>query len=65
MDHVIVNGRIALREGKLTGVTLWGLDGARARAAALAAEAKAALEPFGERAAFFADLLRDTVTRDR
>ena len=36
--------------GKATFVSLLGLDGARTRAAALVAEAEAALEPYGDRA---------------
>ena len=42
--------------GKATFVSLMGLDGARARAAELAAEAEAALAPYGKRA----DTLRET-----
>ncbi|MBO4299041.1 MAG: polyprenyl synthetase family protein, partial [Clostridia bacterium] len=44
-------------EGKLTYVALYGLEGARKRADALAGEARASLAPFGGRAAFFLDLL--------
>ena len=42
--------------GKLTYVTLLGLDGATARAEELEQQALAALEPFGEKAAFFRSL---------
>ena len=44
-------------EGKLTYVTLYGLDGARERADRLAREARESLAPFGEKAAFFSGLL--------
>ena len=44
-------------EGKLTYVTLYGLDGARERADRLAREARESLAPFGEKAAFFTGLL--------
>lgn len=43
-------------EGKLTYVTLYGLSGAREKAADLARQAKDALAPFGERADFFLTL---------
>ena len=44
-------------EGKLTYVTLYGLEGAREKAAALARQAENSLDVFGEKAAFFRDLL--------
>ena len=44
--------------GKLTWVTLYGLDGAREHADALRDEAERSLAPLGDRAAFFYDLLR-------
>ena len=44
-------------EGKLTYVTLYGLDGARERADRLAREARESLALFGEKAAFFSGLL--------
>ena len=47
--------------GKLTYVTLYGLEGARAQVRALRQEAAGALSAFGERAAFFMRLL-DRVT---
>lgn len=50
-------------EGKLTYVTLYGLEGARKRADALAAEAKDSLAIFGDRAAFFVKLLDDMTHR--
>ena len=49
-------------EGKLTYVTLYGLEGARERADRLAKEARESLALFGERAAFFLDLL-DSMAR--
>ena len=50
-------------EGKLTYVTLYGLDGARERADALAEEARESLSLFGERAAFFRELLYSMARR--
>ena len=50
-------------EGKLTYVTLYGLEGARKRADALAAEARDSLAIFGDRAAFFVKLLDDMTHR--
>lgn len=44
------------REGKLTYVTLYGLEGARRKAAELAEQARQALAPFAERADFFLTL---------
>lgn len=51
--------------GKATFVSLLGTDGARARADALVARAKAALLPFGARAATLGDLAGYVVSRDR
>ena len=51
--------------GKLTGVALWGLDGAKARADALAQKAGEEIAYFGEKAEFFQNLLQNTVKRDR
>ena len=50
-------------EGKLTYVTLYGLEGARERADALAAEARESLAIFGDKAAFFVKLLDDMTHR--
>ena len=44
-------------EGKLTYVTLYGLDGARAKAEELAQKARESLGLFGGKAGFFLDLL--------
>ncbi|MFN3641940.1 MAG: polyprenyl synthetase family protein [Gemmobacter sp.] len=49
--------------GKATFVSLLGLDGARARAAALVAEAEAALAPYGARAGTLRDAARFVVAR--
>jgi farnesyl diphosphate synthase len=49
--------------GKATLVGLLGVDGARARLRALAAEAESALGPFGARAASLAALVRFTAER--
>jgi farnesyl diphosphate synthase len=51
--------------GKATFVSHLGLDGARARAAALAGAAEAALAPYGARAGTLAALARYVVARDR
>ena len=51
--------------GKATFVSLLGLEGARARAAELAAEAEAKLAPFGPRARPLALAARFTVARER
>jgi farnesyl diphosphate synthase len=51
--------------GKATFVSLLGLQGARDRAAALVAEAEAALDPFGERAEPLRELARFVIARDR
>ena len=51
------------REGKLTYVALYGLTGARERAARLAAEAQSALAPFGDQAAFLRTLAGDLLQR--
>jgi farnesyl diphosphate synthase len=51
--------------GKATFVSLLGLDGAKARAAALADEAAAALAPYGEKAQTLRDLAHYIVSRDR
>ena len=50
-------------EGKLTYVTLYGLEGARARADELARQAKASLGLFGGKAAFFETLLESMTNR--
>jgi farnesyl diphosphate synthase len=50
--------------GKATFVSLMGLDGARARAAALVAEAEAALAPYGARAAVLCAAARFVVGRE-
>ena len=49
--------------GKLTCVSAYGVDGTRARVEMLHREALAALEPFGERAAFFRALVDSMVNR--
>lgn len=49
--------------GKATFVDLLGLDGARARAAALVSEAIASLAPYGARAEILADAARFIVSR--
>lgn len=51
--------------GKATFVSLLGLEGAKARAATLVAEAEAALTPYGERAHHLAALARYIVDRDK
>lgn len=51
------------REGKLTYVSLYGLKGARERAAKLAAEAQSALACFGDRADFLRTLAGDLLER--
>lgn len=51
------------REGKLTYVALYGLTGARERAARLAAEAQSALAPFGDQADFLRTLAGDLLQR--
>ena len=51
--------------GKATFVSLMGLDGAKARAADLVAEAEAALDGFGERADTLKGLARYIIARDR
>ena len=50
-------------EGKLTYVTLYGLEGAREKADQLAREAADSLSLFGERAAFFCALLESMTHR--
>lgn len=50
--------------GKATFVSLLGLEGARARAADLVAEAEAALAPFGPRAEMLRQAARFVVTRN-
>ena len=49
--------------GKLTFVTLYGLDGARERAEKLCGKAKEHIELFGEKAGFFTDLLATMTNR--
>ena len=49
--------------GKLTFVTLYGLEGARKRADELAAEAEKSLDIFADKAEFFRRLLRDMTHR--
>ncbi|MEL6678262.1 MAG: polyprenyl synthetase family protein, partial [Pseudomonadota bacterium] len=51
--------------GKATFVSLMGLDGAKARAEALAASAAAALDRFGERAALLRATAAFTVARTK
>lgn len=51
--------------GKATFVSILGVQGARARAEALAAAATAALSPYGERAAPLIDAARFVIARDR
>jgi farnesyl diphosphate synthase len=51
--------------GKATFVSLLGLQSARDRAAALVAEAEAALAPHGDRAGPLRDLARFVIARDR
>ena len=51
--------------GKATFVSLLGLDGAKARAAELVAEAEAALAPYGKRAHNLAALARYIIDRDK
>lgn len=50
--------------GKATFVSLLGLDGARARAAELVAEAEAALAPYGEKAETLRAAARYVIARD-
>ncbi|WP_346763867.1 polyprenyl synthetase family protein [Rhodobacter sp. SGA-6-6] len=52
------------RAGKATFVSLLGLDGARARAAALVAEAEAALAPYGPAAGNLIAAARFSISRD-
>jgi len=51
------------KSGKLTCVSAYGLDGAKARVERLRREALDAISIFGERAAFFADLVNAMVDR--
>lgn len=51
------------QEGKLTYVTLYGLEGARKKADALSAEARKSLDIFGDKAGFFIKLLDDMTHR--
>jgi len=51
--------------GKATFVSLLGLDGAKARAAALVDEACRALEPYGDRSQRLQALARYVITRER
>lgn len=50
--------------GKATFVSLLGLEGAKARAAALVAEAQAALAPYGARGDVLRDLAQYVIARD-
>jgi farnesyl diphosphate synthase len=50
--------------GKATFVSLLGLEGARARATALVAEAEAALAPYGDRAATLTQAARFVIARN-
>ena len=50
--------------GKATFVSLLGLDGAKARAKALVAEAEAALEPYGARANTLREAARFVISRE-
>ncbi|URF48602.1 polyprenyl synthetase family protein [Dinoroseobacter shibae] len=50
--------------GKATFVSLLGLEAARARAAALVAEAEAALQPYGAEAETLCELARFVIARD-
>jgi len=52
-------------EGKLTYVTLYGLQGARAKADELAQAARESLVLFGGKAAFFRTLLESMTNRVR
>ncbi len=51
--------------GKLTYASLFGLEGARRRAALMSREARRALAPFGERASVLSDLADYVIARDR
>jgi len=51
--------------GKATFVSLLGLEGAKARAAVLVAEAEAALAPYGNRAETLREAARFVISRDR
>ncbi|MEM9710388.1 MAG: farnesyl diphosphate synthase [Pseudomonadota bacterium] len=51
--------------GKATFVSLLGLDGAKAKAADLVAEAEASLGPYGNRAQILRDAARYVIDRDR
>ncbi len=51
--------------GKLTCVSVYGIDGTRALVKRLHAEALAALAPFGERGAFFRELVDSMVGRTK
>ena len=51
--------------GKLTCISAYGLEGTRALVEKLHREALSALEPFGERAAFFASLVDSMVDRTK
>jgi farnesyl diphosphate synthase len=51
--------------GKATFVSLLGLDGAKARAEALVADATAALSPYGDKAQTLRDLAHYIVNRDK
>ncbi|MBL9047441.1 MAG: polyprenyl synthetase family protein [Tabrizicola sp.] len=52
------------KAGKATFVSLLGLDGAKARAAALVAEAEVALDSYGERAANLIEAARFVIARE-
>jgi geranylgeranyl diphosphate synthase type II len=51
--------------GKLTCISAYGVDGTRALVEKLHGEALKALDPFGERAKFFADLVDSMVSRTK
>ena len=52
------------KTGKVTWVSLLGLEGAKARAQELAQAAEQAVKGFGEEAKFFCELLQYTLERD-
>jgi len=52
------------RAGKATFVSLLGLDGAQARARALASEAQSVLEPYGDAAQALREAARFVISRE-